>query len=411
MTQTFVLRLAGFANKGAEAMLLSARNAILRNVSDARIFVQLKPEYALCASTEGMLPLLPRSESRKDKLRLLADMRFRHDDVRRGVLRTRHEQALQMRAAGPCHVVDLAGFAYGDDWPESQADTAVGWKNHAQACGCRAAFAPQAWGPFAKPAWRTVLPKMLDGALFYARDARSQSMLSEAIHADVPLQRDIAFSFADGDKALGARLLSGLPWKDDAKPLVVVTPNVRLYERSEGSGSGNAMVRAVVGTARRLRSELDCRVLLLGNEMSLSARAKPDDRHLCALAETVCGMPGEVVAMRKWLSAAEVRSILMNAEMAVSARYHSILLAATAGCPVLALSWSHKYEYLLEDVGLGGWIVRGENGEWDRLAPRALELWEARRETRGVLDETAPRLRKEATEFLDDLTRRMVSGS
>lgn len=411
MTQTFVLRLAGFANKGAEAMLLSARNAILRNVSDARIFVQLKPEYALCASTEGLLPLLPRNGSGREFWRSLSDIRFRHDDFRRGVRRTRHEQALQMRAAGPCHVIDLAGFAYGDDWPESQADTAVGWKNHALTSGCRAVFAPQAWGPFAKPAWRAVLPKMLDGALFYARDAQSQSMLSDAIKADVPLQRDIAFSFLGGDRALGARLLSELPWKDAAKPLVVVTPNVRLYERSEGSGSGNALVRALVGTVRRLRSELDCRILLLGNEMMLAHRTKPDDRHLCALVETLCEQPGEVVAMRKWLSAAEVRSILMNAEMAVSARYHSILLAATAGCPVLALSWSHKYEYLLEDIGLGGWIVRGENAEWDKLAAKSLELWEARRETRGILDETVPRLRKEATEFLDDLTRRMVFGS
>ncbi|MBO7500352.1 MAG: polysaccharide pyruvyl transferase family protein [Fibrobacterales bacterium] len=411
MTQTFVLRQAGFANKGAEAMLLAARNAVLRNVPDARILVQTKPEQALRASVEGLVPLLPQNGSGREFWRSLSDIRFRHDDFRRGVRRTRHEQAIQMRAAGPCHVIDLAGFAYGDDWPESQADTAVGWKNHALASGCRAVFAPQAWGPFAKPAWRNALPKMLDGALFYARDARSQELLRDAAGIDAPLRRDVAFSFDGGDRELGARLLGELPWKDAAKPLVVVTPNVRLYERSEGSGSGNAMVRAVVGTARRLRSELDCRVLLLGNEMSLSARAKPDDRHLCALAEAVCGMPGEVVAMRKWLSAAEVRSILMNAEMAVSARYHSILLAATAGCPVLALSWSHKYEYLLEDVGLGGWIVRGENGEWDRLAPRALELWEARRETRGVLDETAPRLRKEATEFLDDLTRRMVSGS
>ena len=101
----------------------------------------------------------------------------------------------------------------------------------------------------------------------------------------------------------------------------------------------------------------------------------------------------------------------MNAEMAVSARYHSILLAATAGCPVLALSWSHKYRHLLEDVGLGEWLVRGEGAEWDRLAPRALELWEARRETRETLGKTVPALRREATEFLDGLVRRMVSES
>ena len=316
-----------------------------------------------------------------------------------------------MRAAGPCHVVDLAGFAYGDAWPESQADTAAGWKNFALKNGMAAVYAPQAWGPFERPVWREAMREMLDGALFYARDPRSQELLASAIRADVPLQRDVAFSFRGGDKALGARLLGELPWRDGAKPLAVVTPNVRLYERSEGSGSGNAMVRALVETALRLNSETGCRVLLLGNEMLPSHRGKVDDRHLCALVEAICARPGEIAAMRKWLSAAEVRSILMNAEIAVSARYHSVLLAAAAGCPVLALSWSHKYGYLLEDVGLGEWLVRGEKAEWDRLAPRALELWEERRAAREILDRTVPARRKEATDFLDDLTRRMVSGT
>ena len=411
MTQTFVLRQAGFANKGAEAMLLSFRDAVLRNAPDARILAQLKPAHALAASVEGVVPLLPRREPSGGWWRSLADIRFCHRDVRRGVRRTRHEEALQMRAAGPCHVIDLAGFAYGDAWPESQADTAAGWKNFALANGMRAVYAPQAWGPFEKPAWRRLLPEMFDGALFYARDPRSREHLEKAIRADVPLQRDVAFSFRGGDRALGDRLLGELPWNDGAKPLAVVTPNVRLYERSEGSGSGNAMVRALVGTARRLNSEAGCRVLLLGNETSPAYGGKEDDRFLCALVEAACDAPGEIVAMRKWLTAAETRSILMNAEIAVSARYHSVLLAATAGCPVLALSWSHKYGYLLEDVGLGEWLVRGEEAEWDRLADRSLDLWEDRRSARETLEKTVPLRRAEATEFLDDLVRRMVSGS
>ena len=408
MTGNLVMRSANFINNGAEAMLLSFRNALLREMPEASVWAQMGGGDAQRAMLEGMSPLVARSEGRRFRHRALTDVLFAHASLRRpfGELRRRHAQAIQMRSVGPCDVVDLAGFGYGDAWSTERADASIGWKNFALRNGGKVVYAPQAWGPFEKSHWKELLPGLLDGAEFYARDPLSRDYLSAALRAPVPLQCDSAFSFSGGSKAHGEALLARFAWNDPSKPLVVFTPNMRLYERSEGKGGGNAMVKALAESIRALRRAADVRILLLANEMSFEHR-RNDDRYLCALLETVCGEPGEIEACRDWLSAADVRSILMNAEMAVSARYHSILLASTSLCPALALGWSHKYEYLLADVGLGEWTVHGEKAEWELLPERTLELWDRRSEARAVLGRTIPGLRKNATDFLDGLAKRL----
>lgn len=408
MSHRIVVRGANFANKGAEAMLLSIHEACLRSKQSIELFAQLHGEDIVHCANAGPIPLFATKGMNHSRHTAVTDLCFGHkglDVFQKKYRRIRHSQATQMRRVGPCQVLDASGFAYGDPWSLDNADNAIGWNNFAHKSGHKTVYLPQAWGPFTKPEWIKGLEKLAKDAELYARDSQSQEYLRRALGYDAPLQTDIAFSYSGGSEKRGQELIQELGWKEPTAPLIIMTPNMRLYERCEGRERNNVMLRAMANTAKELVDNTRARVLFLGNEYLPTNSPKGDDRFLCSLLESMCALPGQALALTSWLNTQDVRSILMNAEMIISSRFHSLLLGSTAIKPVLAIGWSHKYQFLLNDIGLSKNLVSGEKGIFSSLAQQSFALWENRSSCKKILENTIPQLRQNARDFLDRIVR------
>jgi hypothetical protein len=104
------------------------------------------------------------------------------------------------------------------------------------------------------------------------------------------------------------------------------------------------------------------------------ASAWPDSR---ALAGILARMGGPVfpVETRLWADLADLRREVAACDALVGVRFHSVLLAAQAGVPVLAISYAEKTANFMTENGLGRFFLRYEEVTAGALKERWDRLW------------------------------------
>ena len=59
----------------------------------------------------------------------------------------------------------------------------------------------------------------------------------------------------------------------------------------------------------------------------------------------------------------EIKRVLGECRLVVASRFHAIVSALTQNVPVIATSWSHKYEELLREYGCSDAILNAYNAD------------------------------------------------
>jgi polysaccharide pyruvyl transferase WcaK-like protein len=324
----------GFANKGAEAMLLATADAIRKRLPGANLFAHVNDEDANAALAAGLRPTKPplfRHAWAKPFKHLVNAARFRSVDC----------------------VLDVGGYQFGDVWgPESARRKARILRSIIPAAAT-VVYLPQAWGPFENAALVEPVKEIVARAnLCYARDDVSMTWLKRIAGEEatnVRLGTDVAWTFKGLSRDEGRRLLDQCGAAMNGRPLIALTPNFGMAKRAGADWTvANPYMRMLRDIAETLIDQ-GATVLLIGH--FYTADPAQDDRHVCSQLAELLPSTAPVVVARSSYSAGEIKAILSNCNAVVSSRYHALIAALSQGIPALALGWSHKYEALLAEIG------------------------------------------------------------
>jgi colanic acid/amylovoran biosynthesis protein len=238
------------------------------------------------------------------------------------------------RSQRETHIVDISGFAYGDEWGATKARKRV--LADVQS-GLPTYLLPQAFGPFADPDLAGVMAEAVRGVRHVAaRDRQSLAHLQGlGTGRAIPLLPDITFSLDVSGR---------LPPRPDG-PYGCLVLNVR----SVGAAGldADALIAMHVRLAHAMRG-VGMVPLVVVHEATM-------DGALSAQLAQAAG--AELVDLP---DARDTKALMAGAEVAVTGRFHGLVNALAGGVPAHAVSWSHKYGELLADFGRADALFTGD---------------------------------------------------
>ena len=186
---------------------------------------------------------------------------------------------------------------------------------------------------------------------FYSRDKQSsihlENILNKAPNSILP-QPDIVFGFQGGTAEQGKDVLRRMGCSM-TRPIIGVSPNVRVYERTTGKGTENKYLKTLISLICHCIKKYEVDIVLLANDIRKDGI---DDRYLCSLIAAAINQNERCFMTRETLTSEEIIALISQFKLIVSSRYHSLIFAFSQGIPAIALSWSHKYRelFLLFDM-------------------------------------------------------------
>jgi colanic acid/amylovoran biosynthesis protein len=378
----------GFSNKGAEAMLLVVVEAVRKCLPGVRILARLRKEDFETAKANG-ITLLETPPSRKLFRRIMAAI-----DPRK-----------IRRKAGA--VIDVGGYQFGDPWGLKFAHNELKMVKRWIRSGVPVFFMPQAWGPFSTVAITELVRDIINTAtMSFARDKTSLRELRKIAGQDNPKVRfahDIAWNFQGADLSVGRRLLTDVGVSKKDKMLTVcLTPNLQVYNRSSGRGPDNDYIRSLCDIIVHFCRAHNALVVLLEHQFSQRHPDEMNDRTLCKYVLSSLDRSLPVVHLDKTLSAAQIKSVIGNFDLLLSSRYHALIAALSQQIPAVAIRWSHKYDELMAEAGLGSNVI-----SLTKTANEIIEQLDAMVEripqAKVVLATKVPTMKQSGQKALDDV--------
>lgn len=409
-----LIRGAGFENKGAEAMLRVTQRELSRRIPAAIFHATVLPLEAPFAYRSGITPLFYAPSTRVQILRMLPIiskipeflLSKKNPDFAKAI-KTNTNAAYEINAIGSVDaVVDVSGFSYSDNWGTGGFRYAWPWLEYCHSKQKPYIFLPQAWGPFEKKDVAHWAKKLCQAAdLIVSRDDVSSKYLARLPgypETEVRQAPDIAFCFQGAPSTLGGAILNDLGLKRD-RPVIGIVPNMRVYERTEGTGAGNRYVKLLVALVDHCIEILGADVLLAPNEIKLPGTPGPDDRFLCGVVATHTRETGHCFTLRNYHYSEAVKSLLGQVDLLIASRFHSLVFALSQRVPVLALGWSHKYHELLRPFGLENFVVDHDQMDTASVISLVETAWQQRETTVVRIRETVPQLKTQVAALFDEI--------
>lgn len=394
-----------FGGKGAEAMMLTVRDAIRARYPQGVCCVPISRERSRAAyESQGLVPVLRRAQTRglgRVERWLTVNRVVRPSPVDPVALnRARGDLINAYRCSDA--VIDIRGFSGSDEFgPRPAIDRYRGYEL-AAAAGNRIILMPQSWGPFQNPVVRDYVGRLLRLAdLAFARERESLAHLGDLAGVDtsrVVLAPDIAFHFRGDPPEAGRARLAELGLRAGGRPLVGITPNMRIVERTAGSGTDNAYFRGLVNLGRWFIDHTDASLVLIPHEHT---PGRANDPELCASVAGAIGAPDRIARLTGLESAATIKSVIGLLDFVVASRYHSLVAAISTRTPVAVIGWSHKYDELMQRAGLGDWVTDPARRPGTAVEDLLVEAWRQRDAIRRSLEANVPALERDSRGALD----------
>jgi colanic acid/amylovoran biosynthesis protein len=314
-------------NAGALLMLDAAVDELRRRLPDAQLVMDPRWDRFRGRVGRGLAPVFP---TRARAPRLLRNVTAGIDRLTGGRTRRLREGYGLVDARSVDALVDISGFAIGDQWGAKRGADRVAPAVELRERGGPSVFLPQAFGPFREPGMAAVGRSLLASAsLVGVRDDRSMAALAELAQPGARLRRapDITVAVRP-------------PVPEDPTPGVLLVPNRKVVEHGSVDEAGYVEVLGVAAEAATAAGRT-VGVLLHGDE--------PGDR---ALGEQLVRRLGAGTPVLGGRPAVELKGHLARADLVVGSRFHALLGAAAEGTPFVSIGWSHKYGELAADFGL-----------------------------------------------------------
>ena len=326
------VRKAGFVNKGAQLMLLAIKQQVLQRYPEARLL--MAP-----SRNSGSQPFYRIREHS-----MLAKAAFWRSGIQWGDLATclprsvreNLKLVLDREVDG---VLDAAGFAYGNPWPDRNlgelASAAQRWQQRDTAL----VLLPQAFGRFDTTAAQDAIRVVVESAaLIYARDDQSLNHLRAAVGDRASLRLAPDFT---------SLLVGCLPEAQLASQLrasIAIVPNARMLDKTSPAARDQYLpfLQHCITT-----------LLARGLHVALIVHGGREDRTLAEklhLSNPGCLLITESDPLR-------LKGLLGTCRGSIGSRYHGLVSCLSQGVPAFGTSWSHKYQALYADYDFNVGLV------------------------------------------------------
>jgi colanic acid/amylovoran biosynthesis protein len=317
------VRKAGFLNKGAELMLLSALDRIRSEMPEANL--AMAPDLRTA-------PYIKRAQ-----LGLYQKVWFQRFRVQWGFLGGLVPRGIREFFGLVLDpeidvVLDASGFSYSDQIGLSStlatARAVKRWKRR----GTRVILLPQAFGPFNDRQIRDSMRCIAENAdLVFARDEVSYGHLVDIAGESDRIRISPDFTC----------LLDGVELEkyDRLRQKFCLIPNHRMIEKT--SGRDASAYASFLGRC--------CRYLHARDEMPFFLIHEGDrDIEIARRIISEAGLEMEIVTEDDPFL---IKGILGRCRGVIGSRFHGLVSSLSQGVPALAAGWSHKYEMLFRDYG------------------------------------------------------------
>lgn len=98
------------------------------------------------------------------------------------------------------------------------------------------------------------------------------------------------------------------------------------------------------------------------------------------------------------MSSKELKNIIASCKVIVASRYHACVAALSSGVPTLVVGWHYKYEELLHWYGQKEWGIPTGECTSEKLISTFDSFWEKRDESKKIITEKCPKVRKAVIE-------------
>lgn len=237
------------------------------------------------------------------------------------------------------YFIDAGGFQFSDQIGY-RINTPKRWEKILSTYkkqGTKIIFLPQAFGPFKKEIGKNlmrIICKYSD--LVFARDEISYQYLMEC-----GINRNNIYIAPDF-----TLFVHGYCPKqyEHLKNGVAIIPNLRMVDK--GIVAYNEYIKVMENLINQCKKA--------GHQAFLLNHEGKDDEKLCLRIVEELTDRIEIVT---GLNALEVKGVIENCYAVISSRFHGVASALSQAVPVLATSWSHKYELLFKDYKIKDAII------------------------------------------------------
>lgn len=403
----FLIVGGNFINKGAEAMLKTVRNEIVKRHPDAQVYAICHPEEQQIALQQHIQPVFDTRSARSRKIASLVSRVFNKiERIFGGEAKPYADYSPMDTIRGLSSLylaVDVSGFAYGDKRGYIQPLETIKIMDYCKQVGARYVFMPQAWGDFQHPKVAQNCKTMIQRAdAYFTRDTVSQKYVAALLNKPVdkvPLLPDIALHFPIPELD-GLTLLKKFGFTpSEGRSAICLSPNMRVYERSSGEGLNNGYIKTFLTIIQHLQQDYD--LILIPNEIFPPGKEGKDDQFLCKLIFDMAGSKEHLYCVSGYHSAEEIKSIIRVCSIVVASRFHSLVFALSLGIPSLAISWSHKYRELFKLFSLEGYVMEDTGLNNEEIMLKIDELLRTRTATSEHILEVLPKLKNENAPVFD----------
>ena len=244
-------------------------------------------------------------------------------------------------------LVDMAGFAYTDQWGTRPIADFAALTAYYRKRGRPIILLPQAFGPFSRTGEH--FQRIIDNAtLVFARDKQSFEFAKDVTGAseNLRLAPDITL-FGTSTQCFVT------PDGDLKQAYCCIVPNARMLD--QGSKEWRSKYVGMLTRAARelLRAELSVKIVV----HDTSGR---DFEIANAIRGRVSTQGLKITQMRDPLS---LRSLLGRSYFIIGSRFHALVAAFSQAVPSIGIGWAHKYDALYGDFGCNRFLVGASESE------------------------------------------------
>lgn len=245
-------------------------------------------------------------------------------------------------------ILDISGFAYGDQWPSRALRLLCNEIHRYKRKNKRIFILPQALGPFSHSGDRKRVQKYFPSVdLVCPRDTASLKHLTDicGYHDNFVLMPDFTISVVAQPELIPPGIVP-------PNAFLIIPNSNMLHERNWNTIWRESYIPMV--------SLLTAIVKKKGwNPVIMNHEGKPD-RLLC---EEIRRSIDPSIPILQFDDAIQTKSAIAKSVGVFSSRFHGCVSALSLGIPCLSTSWSHKYDSLFDEFGIPEYLLSAQTNE------------------------------------------------
>ncbi len=258
----------------------------------------------------------------------------------------------------------------------------------------------QSIGPFSKTRWiaRFLLASVEKVTV---RDEISREHLRQlGIDIEkVSVTADLAFLLKPGSPQRARALLDEEGLRTNSKKILGVSLSTlveRMYIKQSGAASRD-FISLMAGVLDHCAEAFNVQIMFVSHV--LGPASGKDDRNICRRVAQRMKKPS--IVLNGEHRPDDIKGIIACCSMFLGARMHANIAALSSGVPVLALSYSHKTQGIMDMLGQSDMVLRGADLEKSKLIESLATLWAQRDKRCDDLRTRLPELHRLANDNIE----------